>query len=434
MATTTVVSGIDLGQATLSACLWKTGTDDEPVLEHRTFATNQPDLIRLKDWLVQAGCQRVGMEATGIYWRPIHHLMEGSMKVIVGNPTNMKGLKGRKTDKIDAQWIARKVRDDEIVPSFIPAPEVRETRDFYRVRCSLVKAGTQIRLAILKQLNAAGIPLGTVLEDVFGVSGMGILQALAQGESAWENLNGLVKGKARDHLEAIHLVLTAAPLTLSAQWALAFQLGRLALTEAQLAQIDAEIDQRLVPHERLRLALMTIPGFGRNAAGQLLAELGTDLSDFPTAGHFAVWLGLAPGNNQTGGKAKPAPTRKGNRYLRALLVECAHAASRTRGCWLRDKFLALFKRMPYKKATVAIAHKLALIVYHVIKDGAVYQDQCKEFAPGKSKTAVLAKAIKLIEAQGGQVTLPEAFPEIKVRPRGRPRKNKSGDKSNPPNA
>jgi transposase len=344
------------------------------------------------------------------------------MKVIVGNAANMKGLRGRKTDKSDAEWIARKVRDDEIIPSFIPAPEVRETRDFYRLRCSLVKQKVQIRLGILKLLNASGIPLSTVLEDVFGVTGMGILQAMANGESSWAQLKFLVKGKAKANLEAIRLVLEQ-PMTASSRWALAFQLERLKRLDEDLAKVDVEIDHRLEPHETLRLALMTIPGFGRGSAGQLLAELGTDLGDFPDPDHFAAWLGLVPGNNQTGGRSKPAPTRKGNRYLRSLLVECAHAASRTNGCWLQAKFQALQKRMPYNKATVAIAHKLAMIVYRVIKDGAVYQDHGGTFTPSQSKSLAIARAIKLIKAQGGQVVLPEHFPDIPVRPQGRPRKS-----------
>ena len=354
------------------------------------------------------------------------------MKVIVGNPVHMKGLKGRKTDKIDAQWIARTVRDDEIIPSFIPAPEAREAKDFYRLRCTLVRAGTRVRQAILKLLNSAGIPLGSVLEDVFGVSGRGLLGVMAQGETTWERLQGLVKGKARDNLEAMRLALEV-PLTPSQRWTLGFQLERLKRVEEDLAQIDAEIDRRLEPHETQRLALMTIPGFGRNSAGQLLAELGTDLTDFPDARHFAAWMGVVPGNNQTGGKAKPAPARKGNRYLRSLLVECAHAAIRTRGCWLREKFSSLVRRMPYKKATVAIAHKLALIVYHVIKEGAVYRDQRADFVPGRRKTQALAQAIKLIQARGGKVILPDAFPEVKSKPKGRPRKTVSDAISNPPN-
>lgn len=416
-----IVSGIDLGQASISVCLWRHRKRGRPEKEHRTFATTHQDLRQMKGWLVEEGCQTVGMEATGIYWRPVHHLLERDMKVIVGNATNMKGLRGRKTDKIDAEWIARKVRDDEIIPSFIPSPEVRETRDFYRLRCSLVKQKVQIRLGILKLLNAAGVPLSTVLEDVFGVTGMGILEAMAKGESSWGQLGVLVKGKAKQNLDAIRLVLEQ-PMSASSSWALGFQLERLKRLDADLATVDAEIDRLLKPHETLRLALMTIPGFGRDAAGQLLAELGTDLGDFPDPDHFAAWLGLVPGNNQTGGRSRPAPTRKGNRYLRSLLVECAHAASRTKGCWLQAKFQALQKRMPYNKATVAIAHKLAMIVYRVIKDGMVYQDRGGNFAPGHSKSLAIAKAIKLIRAQGGQVVLPENFPDVPVRPQGRPRK------------
>ena len=160
-----------------------------------------------------------------------------------------------------------------------------------------------------------------------------------------------------------------------------------------------------------------------DSAGFILSEIGTDLSEFPSGDHFAVWTGTGPGNNQTGGISKPAKTRKGGRYLRSLLVECAHAASRTKGCWLRQKFQTLRKRMPHNKALVVIAHKIALIIYHIIKDGAVYRDHEAGFIQGRSKTTAMARAIKLIQARGGQVVLPDGFPEVPIRPRGRPRKN-----------
>lgn len=422
MAETKVVCGIDLAQASLVACLLKTEPDERTTKEWRTFAMTHADLQQLKDWLVAEGCQKVGMEATGVYWKPVHHILEGAMKVIVGNAAHMKGLKGRKTDKIDAEWIARKVRDDEIIPSFIPDEAVRELRGLHRLRWSVMKTRTQIRLAVQKMLHAAGVPLANCFEDLFGVSGMGILQALAAGEPVLEQLDGLVKGKSRDHLMPIRLALEV-PLNATQRWELKFQLDRLARVEADLAKVEQEMEPRLVPFEKTRLGLMTTPGIGRDSAGFILAEIGTDLGEFPTGDHFAVWTGTGPGNNQTGGISKPAKTRKGGRYLRSLLVECAHAASRTKGCWLRQKFQALRKRMPHNKALVVIAHKIALIIYHIIKNGAVYRDQEAGFIQGKSKTTAMARAIKLIQARGGQVVLPNGFPEVPIRPRGRPRKN-----------
>ena len=421
MERATVVGGIDLGQASLVACLLKTAANGVMAKEHRTFAMTHRELGQLKSWLTSEGCQAAGMEATGIHWKPVHHMLEGDMKVIVGNPAHMKGLKGRKTDRIDAEWIARKVRDDEIIPSFIPSQPARELRDLYRLRCSIVKNRTQIRLAIQKMLHAAGVPLVTVFNDLFGVSGMGVLKALAEGEQTWACLDTLIKGAARKNLAAMRMALEV-PLLPVQQWELKFQLERHARMEEDIAKVDREMEFRLEPHETLRLALMTTPGIGREAAGFILAELGTNLTEFPDSDHFAAWTGTVPGNNQTGGVAKPAKARKGNRQIRSILVECAHAASRTRGCWLRDKALSLQKRMPYKKAMVAIAHKLACIIYHIIKDGAVYRDQREDFVPGKAKARALAKEIKLTQAKGLPVVLPEAFPEVKIRPRGRPRK------------
>jgi transposase len=421
MAETKVVCGIDLAQASLVACLLKTEPDERATKEWRTFAMTHADLQQLKDWLVAEGCQKAGMEATGVYWKPVHQILEGTLKVIVGNAAHMKGLKGRKTDKIDAEWIARKVRDDEIIPSFIPDEAVRELRGLHRLRWSVMKTRTQIRLAVQKMLHAAGIPLANCFEDLFGVSGMGILQALAAGEPVLDRLDELVKGKSRDQLAPIRLALEV-PLNATQRWELKFQLDRMARVDEDLAKVEQEMEPRLVPFEKTRLGLITTPGIGRDSAGFILAEIGTDLSEFPTGDHFAVWTGTGPGNNQTGGFSKPAKTRKGGRYLRSLLVECAHAASRTKGCWLRQKFQALRKRMPHNKALVVIAHKIALIIYHIIKDGAVYRDQEAGYIQGRSKTTAMARAIKLIQARGGQVVLPDGFPEIPIRPRGRPRK------------
>jgi transposase len=422
VAVTKVVCGIDLAQASSVACLLKTEPDERTSKEWRTFAMTHTGLEELRAWLIAEQCQVVGMEATGVYWKPVHHILEDAMKVIVGNAAHMKGLKGRKTDKIDAEWIARKVRDDEIIPSFIPSEAARELRGLHRLRWSVMKTRTQIRLAIQKMLHAAGIPLANCFEDLFGVSGMGILQALAAGEPVLERLDELVKGKSRDQLAPIRLALEV-PLNPTGRWELRFQLDRLARVQEDLTKVEQEMEPRLSPFEKTRLGLMTTPGIGRDSAGFILAEIGTDLSEFPTGDHFAVWSGTGPGNNQTGGISKPAKTRKGGRYLRSLLVECAHAASRTKGCWLRAKFQALRKRMPHNKALVVIAHKIALIIYHIIKDGAVYRDHEVDFIQGRSKTTALARAIKLIQSRGGQVALPEGFPEVPIRPRGRPRKD-----------
>lgn len=433
MAETKVVSGIDLAQASLVACLLKTEPDERTTKEWRNFAMTHADLEHLRDWLVGEGCQVAGMEATGVYWKPVHQMLEGHMKVIVGNAAHMKGLKGRKTDKIDAEWIARKVRDDEIIPSFIPSEAARELRGLHRLRWTVVKTRTQIRLAVQKMLHAAGVPLANCFEDLFGTSGMGILHALAEGEPVLERLDELIKGKSRDNLKPIRLALEV-PLNTTQRWELKFQLDRLARVAEDLAKVEQEMEGRLLPFEKTRLGLMTTPGIGRDSAGFILAELGTDLSEFPTPDHFAIWTGTGPGNNQTGGFAKPAKTRKGGRYLRSILVECAHAASRTKGCWLREKFQALRKRMPHNKALVVIAHKLALIIYHIIKDGVVYMDHLKDFLPGRRKVNDLARAIKMIQARGGKVTLPEGFPEVPIRPRGRPRKTTLIPNLNPSNA
>ena len=404
--TTRVVGGLDVHRSIIAGSLLKPGGQ----IEHQRFATNVAELRKLRGWLEENQCEVVGMEATGVYWKPIHRELEKGMEVIVANPQHIKAIKGRKTDKADAEWIARKVADDAISPSFIPAPEVRETRDLARYRQNVVKNQTQIKNQIHKLLSGAGVPLSSTLEDLFGVSGMAILKRLKDGESAWTGLEGLLKGEAKKKAEAIRLALEM-PLTEAQRWELAAQLDRLAKTQEDLKQANNALESRLPDYAAIRARLVAIPGIAHEGAGLLLAHMGPDLSAFPDADHFAAWIGLCPGNNESGGKKGKAPTRKGNHYLRGLFTQFAHGAIRTKGSWLQHKYRSLMGRMIYQKAIIAIAHKLAIIVFKVIKDGVDYKDRAEEYVPSKDKKRSLRKAIAFIESRGGHVTFPTPKPE-----------------------
>lgn len=401
-----VACGLDVHRSSLVACLVRGAPGSLRQVEERRFGTTGREVSNFREWLEASGCQALGMEATGVFWRPVFRELEGRMRVVVGNPSHVKAIRGRKTDRKDAAWLAGKVQEDGIPPSFIPAPEVREGRDWARLRTNLVQARTQARNQTLKLLMGAGIPLSAVLSDTFGASGMGLLEALAEGRTAWEELEGKLRGRAKLKADQIQLALEVH-LREGERQQLSFHLRRLQALDEQLAEADGHLRAWSEGFKAKRILLTTIPGIGELAAQLILAEVGPDLSAFPSAKHFAAWLGLAPASHESGGKSRSAGTRKGNHRLQSLLVECAQSTARTKGCSLRTKYLGLKARMPAQKAIVVIAHKLALIIYRVLVDNVPYKEQEVDSIPTPKRAQQLRRAIRLIQDLGGIVQMPQ---------------------------
>lgn len=394
--------GLDVHRSLLVACVRSPGRKPELA----EFQTNLRELKRLEAWLTARGCTTVGMEATGVYWKPVHHALEAGRRVVVANPQHIKALKGRKTDRADAAWIARKLEDEDgIRPSFIPDLPVRETRELVRFRENLVKARTQIRNEVQKLLAGAGVPLKEAISDLFGVSGQEILAHLIAGETAWTHLEGLLRGKLKQKVERLRLALEM-PLTVAQRWELKAQMKRHEQVEQDFQKVGKELARRLKGLEAVTQRLITIPGIAEEGASLVLGFFGGDLSAFPTDGHFSAWMGLSPGDNESGGKRHYAGRKKGNRFLQGKFTQFAWAAVRTKGCWLQHKYRSLCARMPKQKAIAVIAHKLAVIVYHVIKDGTEYLDRGEAYVPNVRKARALRKAIALIERNGGKVQIP----------------------------
>jgi len=338
-----VVCGLDVHRSVLVGSLRQGGR----VIGCESFQTNRGELKRLDEWLKSHDCTTVGMEATGVYWKPVYHALEAGRRIVVANPQHIKAMKGRKTDRADAAWIARKLEDEDgIRPSFVPAREVRETRE-------------------------------------------------------------LVRGKLKQKVERMRLALEM-PLTEAQQWELRAQLRRHQDVESEVQKVAQELVQRLKGMEAEVCRLMSIPGIGEDGARLLLGFFGNDLSLFPSDGHFSAWIGLSPGDNESAGKRSYAGRRKGNRFLQGKFTQFAWAAVRTKGCWLQHKYRSLCGRMPKQKAITAIAHKLAVIVYHVIKDGTEYKDHGLDYIPGARKAGALRKAIVLIQRHGGTVQLEQS--------------------------
>lgn len=400
-----VACGLDVHRASLVACLARGEPGSPPVLDERRFDTTSQGLRGFREWLVEEGCQILGMEATGVFWRPVFRYFEGSMRVVVSNPSHVKAIRGRKTDRQDARWFAAKVREDGMPSSFIPDASVREGREWARVYGNLLRERTQVKNQTLKLLAGVGIPLSSVLSDVFGVSGLGLLTRLAEGKSAWEELADRLRGRAREKAEEVRLALEVT-LRDGERDQLSFQLRRLRELESQVMEVKGRMFSWVHQFGEEQLLLTTIPGIGELAACLVLAEVGPDLKAFSSGKAFAAWAGLAPASWQTGETSRAAGTRKGNKRLQSLLVECAQAAVRTKGCHLRSKYLALKCRMAPQKAIVAIAHKLAVIIYRVLMDRVPYKEREEIEEPTETRARQLKRAIKLIQQLGGSVHLP----------------------------
>ena len=297
--------------------------------ELRSFATMTQDLLALADWLREHRVTQVAMESSGVYWKPVYNLLEDEFTVWVVNAHQMKAVPGRKTDVKDAEWIAELLRHGLLKPSYIPARPQRELRELTRYRRSLVQERSREANRIQKVLEGANIKLGSVATDLLGVSGRAMLKAMSQGEDDPKRLTELARGRLREKQDALEKALQGL-MGSHQRFMLRVQLSHLSHLDGQIETLNQEVARRLDPFEATVAALDTIPGVGRSTAQVILAEMGADMEQFPSGGHLASWAGVCPGNNRSADKRKRSPTRKGNNWLKPVLVEAARAAARTK--------------------------------------------------------------------------------------------------------
>lgn len=396
--------GLDVHQATVVACLMLGRAHERTRQEIRTFSTFTGDLETLREWLRSEGCTHVGMESTGVYWKPVYAVLEGAFELIVGNAQHIKNVPGRKTDVRDSEWIAQLVRHGLIAKSFVPPPPIRRLRDLVRYRRKLVESRTAERNRLLKLLESANIKLSSVVSDVFGVSGMAMLQALLEGNRTPSEMAQLARNRLRrkladleralhGHVEEHHRAL------------LRLQLRRLQQVGVDLEGVDALLDGALDSYRDAHTRLMQIPGVDRVTAAVLIAELGTDMSVFHSPRHLAAWAGVCPGNHESAGKRKQGRVRQGNLLLKTALVEAACGAARTRGSYLKDKFYRLKARRGYKRAAMAIAHKILVAAYHMLAAGVDYHDLGEAYLDGIGHRVVTTNLVRRLERLGYKVLL-----------------------------
>jgi len=397
-------AGLDVHQATVVACVLIQVRGKRPKKELRSFGTMTHELEALRDWLKQEGVTHVGMESTGVYWRPVHAVLEDHFTLIVGNARHIRNVPGRKTDVKDAEWIATLVSYGLIQPSFVPPKPLRELRELLRYRRKLAEAaGTECN-RLQRLLETAGIKLGIVATDVLGVSGRAILRQLIEGTASPQDMAELARGRLRSkraelahalkgRVEAYHRML------------LAMQLRRVEAIEQDIDQLDQYIAGKLAPYDIEMALLMQIPGVDWIVAAVLIAEIGGDMSVFVSVHHLAAWAGVCPGSHESAGKKKSVKARKGNRHLRTILVGAAIGASRTKGSYLKDKYYRLKARRGAKRAALAIAHKILAAAYHMLSRHVGYHELGEAYLDQIDQTRTTANLKRRLERLGYVVSL-----------------------------
>ncbi len=399
-------AGLDVHRSSVVACALRSDEKGKLVKERAAFPTTAAGLAKLAGWLAGLAVTTVCMESTGVYWMPVYAALEqaGGFDQWVVNAQHVKAVPGRKTDVKDAEWLAHLVRHGLVRKSFVPARPFRELRDLTRFRRVLIEAQASERRRLIRLLEQADVKLAEVMSDVFGVSGRAILRALIEGGQTPCEMAKLARGHLRRKrpqlIDALSVDLAPHHRRL-----LAMQLGRVEAAEADIAALDADIDRCLLPYgEQMRL-LATIPGVDRVTAAVIIAEIGVDLSTFPSAAHLTAWAGTCPGNNQSGGRHKSAPARKGNPHLRTALCNAAIGASRTRGSYFKSKYHKLKSRRGGGRAALAIANKILICAYHILTTGTFYQDLGEDYLDKRNAQRVTKRYVRRLQKLGYTVTL-----------------------------
>jgi len=378
---------------------------DGSVQEHvRTFSTMTADLLALDDWLRSHRVEVVAMESTGVFWRPVFNILEEGRTIILVNAQHMKAVPGRKTDVKDSQWLADLLRHGLLKASFIPPKPIRELRDLLRYRKTLVQERAQEINRLQKVLETANVKLAAVATDVLGKSGRAMLEALLGGEQDAEVLAELARGRLRAKLPELRKALDGR-LQPHHRILITRILAHIDFLEESLVQRQTEIEQYLVPFEEAMTLVQGVTGIGETAAAGIIAEIGTDMSRFASDKHLASWAGVCPGNKQSGGKRLSGHSTKGNVYLRAILCEVAWAIAHTKDNSLSAFFHRMARRHGKQKAILALAHKVLVIIYHILRTKKPYADLGAEYFAQQDRGRIQRHHIHRLEQLGYTVTL-----------------------------
>jgi transposase len=401
------VAGLDVHRKTVAVCVRVPGDDRERAQHVRTFGTTAADLITLRDWLEAHQVTQVAMESTGVYWKPVFYVLEESLSCLLVNAAHVQKVPGRKTDVQDCVWLAQLLEHGLLRGSFVPPPPLRELRDLTRYRKVLIQDRTREGNRLHKVLEDAGLKLATVATDILGVSGRDMLHALVAGTTDPAILADLARGTLRKKLPALRQALTGRFRPHHA-FMVSQHLGHLDYLDEAISALSTHIEEALRPFAAEYQRLDSIPGVAQRTAEVLIAEIGVDMRQFPTAQHVASWAGLCPGQNESAGKHKSGRLRPGNRWLRMTLIEAASLAARSHTTAFGARYRRIARHRGHKKAVVAVAHAMLVTAYHLLARRMEYREPGIDYFERRHAERTTRRAVRALERQGYRVTLEPA--------------------------
>lgn len=398
------VGGLDVHKKSISVCQREIVNDGRVQKNVQTFGTMTRELLELADWMKSKGITHVAMESTGVYWKPVWNILEGQFEVILVNAKHIKQVPGRKTDTKDCEWIAQLLQYGLLPKSFVPPKEIRELRDLTRHRAKLVSEKASVANRIQKVLEDANIKLASVATDILGVSGRKMLEAMVEGEENPDKLAEFAQRRLRDKIPELKMAMLGK-ITEHHRFMLKLLFQQLKDIEKIIEELNKRIEEQMSPFEKEVSLLDTIPGIDQIGAEAIIAEIGVNMEQFPSAAHLASWAGICPGNNESAGKQKSGKTPKGNRWLRRILGECGWAAGKTKDSYLSAQYHRLLPRRGKKRAIVAVGHTILTICYHMLKNNLDYRELGPEYFIRLDPEKHKKYHTKKLEMLGYKVTL-----------------------------
>jgi len=397
--------GLDVHKKSIQACVRRGLGKGEPIRQTvRSFGTMTCDIVALADWLLQEGVTHVAMESTGVYWKPIYNILEGRFSILLVNARHVKNVPGRKTDVKDCQWLAELLQCGLLKGSFIPDRAQREFRDLTRHRAKLVDQRASVVNRVHKVLEDANIKLGSVATDIMGKSGMDMIRALIEGEKDSTEMAELARRQLRGKIPQLQLALEGH-VTDHHRFMLSQLIDQLDYLDRQIDLFSQRIEEVSRPFAAAIEEVMRLPGFKRGGSENVIAEIGCNMDQFPSADHLNSWAGICSGNNRSADKNKGGKTTKGSKWLRATLAQAAWAASNTKNSYFYAQYRRLAGRRGKKRAVIAVAHSLLTVIYHVLKNHVEYKDLGRDYFDKLNSKRLVPYLVKRLKNMGYEVSL-----------------------------